>query len=168
MRNASTTPRLARLLAPVLLMAALAVTAIALAQAATYTSQLNVATGDQGDYVTDADGRAIYIFLNDTSNMSNCTDDCATNWPPVLAADAQTLPQVAAPLDATLLGTTERADGTVQLTYNGWPLYYYAGDAAAGDLNGQGLNDVWYLLTPQGTGLSRTADQPGGAAAPGM
>ena len=50
-----------------------------------------------------------------------------------------------------LLGTITRADGTVQSTYNGWPLYYFSGDSAAGDVNGQGVNDVWWVLDATGT-----------------
>lgn len=119
-----------------------------------------------GDYLTDANGRALYLFLVDTSKMSNCADACATTWPPVLVSAASDLPKITEGMDQSLLGTVERGDGTVQLTYNGWPLYYYAGDVATGDVNGQGLNDKWYLLTPQGVGVSITAGELGGGPAP--
>jgi predicted lipoprotein with Yx(FWY)xxD motif len=53
-------------------------------------------------------------------------------------------------LNASLLGTSPRTDGAEQVTYNGWPLYYFANDAAPGDTNGQGVNDVWYVIAPSG------------------
>jgi len=49
-----------------------------------------------------------------------------------------------------MLGTITRADGTVQVTYNGWPLYYYASDKASGDVMGEGVGNVWYVITPEG------------------
>jgi predicted lipoprotein with Yx(FWY)xxD motif len=53
-------------------------------------------------------------------------------------------------IDASKLGTTTRTDGTVQVTYNGWPLYYYVKDAQAGDVVGQGVGSVWYVISPAG------------------
>lgn len=159
--------RLTRLTIGALLLGALTLATLALAQAVAPTASLAVATAEDGaTYVVDAEGRSLYLFLNDTSNVSNCSDACAANWPPVLVADAQALPTVSDEFDAALLGTAERADGTLQLTYNGWPLYYFRGDQLPGDTTGQGANDVWFLVTPQGTGLGRAADQPGGAEAP--
>lgn len=147
---------------------------LAFAQAqdtSTATSQpvkeIKTATIDTvGDYLTDANGRAFYLFLADTSQMSNCADGCATNWPPVLVSDANDLPKIDEGMDQSLLGTVQREDGTLQLTYNGWPLYYYSGDADSGDVTGQGLNDKWYLVTPQGMGASVTAGELGGGPAP--
>ncbi len=130
-------------------------------------SQIMVgSSADFGEYLTDADGRAMYIFLNDTNGMSNCTGDCLVNWPPVLVTADTDLASLSADLDASLLGTIEREDGSMQLTYNGWPLYYYVGDAGAGDVAGQGVGDVWYLVTPMGTGAGLESGQPGGDAAP--
>ena len=54
----------------------------------------------------------------------------------------------------TLLGTLTRDDGTVQVTYNGWPLYHFSGDTAPGDTNGQGLEGVWFLVSPTGVSHS--------------
>ena len=53
-------------------------------------------------------------------------------------------------MDSALLGTTLRDDGTTQVTYNGWPLYYFVGDAAAGDVAGQNVNEIWFVLAPDG------------------
>jgi len=60
-------------------------------------------------------------------------------------------------VDAALLGTTTREDGAVQVTYGGWPLYFFAGDAAAGDVTGQGVNDVWFVVAPDGAMVGGTA-----------
>ena len=158
--------RLIRLTAGALLFGALTLAALALAQAVAPTS-LAVATAADGTvHVVDADGNSLYLFLKDTNGVSNCAADCAANWPPVVLADAQTLPEVSDEFDAALLGTTERADGTVQLTYNGWPLYYFVGDGRPGDTTGQGVNDVWFLVTPEGTGVGLAAEALGGGAAP--
>ena len=97
-----------------------------------------VATSGLGDILQDADGRTLYLFNPDGQGDPTCYDDCADNWPALVG-------EVAAGdgLDAALLGTVTRTDGAVQVTYNGWPLYYFSGDAAPGDTNGQGLNDEW-------------------------
>ena len=102
-----------------------------------------------GPILVDAEGMSLYLFTNDTQNSgtSTCVDDCLANWPPLLT-DGD--PVAGEGVDETLLGTITRDDGTTQVTYNGWPLYYYAEDTAAGDTNGQGVGDVWFLVTPAG------------------
>jgi predicted lipoprotein with Yx(FWY)xxD motif len=104
------------------------------------------ASSDLGDILTDADGMTIYFFASDTEGVSNCEDDCLANWPPV-EVDGE--PEGGEGVDADL-GTIERSDGTVQLTVNGFPAYYFAGDAAAGDTNGQGVGDVWWVFGADG------------------
>lgn len=104
------------------------------------------ASSDLGDILTDADGMTIYFFANDTEGVSNCEADCLANWPPV-EVDGE--PEGGEGVDADL-GTIERSDGTVQLTVNGFPAYYFAGDAAAGDTNGQGVGDVWWVFGTDG------------------
>lgn len=100
-----------------------------------------------GAYLVDAEGMSLYAFLRDADGESTCYDQCADAWPPLLTDEA---PVALDGVDADLLGTTERIDGTTQVTYAGWPLYYFVQDQAAGDVVGQGVNDVWYLLTPEG------------------
>ncbi len=106
-----------------------------------------IATSDLGDILTDADGNTLYLFTVDTQggDTSACTGDCLATWPalagPVTAGDGA---------DGSLLGTITRDDGSTQATYNGWPLYYFAADAAAGDTNGQGVGDVWWVIDPAG------------------
>jgi predicted lipoprotein with Yx(FWY)xxD motif len=105
-----------------------------------------VADSDFGDILTDADGMTIYFFANDTEGMSNCEGDCLANWP---AVEVEGEPVAGDDVDAKL-GTFERSDGTVQLTVNGFPAYYFAGDAGAGDTNGQGVGDVWWVFGSNG------------------
>jgi predicted lipoprotein with Yx(FWY)xxD motif len=114
-------------------------------------------TEELGPFLTDAEGMTIYLFTRDTTpGESTCEGDCLVNWPPVPAGDAMLLP----PGIQGTLGTTESMDGSVQLTYNDIPLYYYVGDAAAGDTTGQGRGDVWFIIAP---GMAH-GDTPGGMA----
>jgi len=108
--------------------------------------------GTFGPALVDAEGRTLYLFTNDTQNSgtSACSGDCLAAWPPVVSQGA---PVAGTGLDATLLGTITRDDGTIQVTYNGWPLYYYVDDAAPGDAMGQGMNSVWFLVSPTGTAI---------------
>lgn len=100
-----------------------------------------------GEILTDAEGMTLYLFTKDTPNTSTCYNQCATNWPPLLTTGEA---QAGEGVDGRLLGTTERTDGTTQVTYNGWPLYYWAQDASPGDATGQGVGDVWYVVSPEG------------------
>ena len=114
-----------------------------------------------GAYVVGMDGKSLYIFTPDTGSTSSCNDECAVNWPPLTA---DTAADVAAGEGVTgAVGTITRADGSLQITLGGKPLYYFKGDQADGDVNGQGLNDVWYLAAPDGTGIGMG---PSGASAP--
>jgi predicted lipoprotein with Yx(FWY)xxD motif len=136
--------------------AALGIAAPALAAQAT----VQVKTSDKlGDYLTDQDGKSLYLFKGDTRGKegkeaaSACYDACATAWPPLLSDAA---PKAGDKAQASLLGTVARKDGSKQVTYNGWPLYYFSKDASAGDTNGQdikGFGEEWYLLTPEGKKL---------------
>lgn len=124
--------------------------------------QLAVRTDPEvGAVVTGKDGLSLYIFTKDTIvGQSACNGDCATSWPPLTVA---ALGDVAAGAGVSgVLGTISRGDGSLQVTLGGHPLYYFKGDAAAGDTNGQGLNDVWYLANPTGG----PADDDPGAASP--
>lgn len=127
-------------------------------------SFLKVTDNDRfGEVLTDGEGRSLYVYTNDTvgegESVSACTGACTRNWPPVLV-DGE--PTVAAGVDAALLGTIEREDGTTQITYNGWPLYRYTRDATAGDIRGQRLGGTFFLVSPAGMPVSeeivRTVD----------
>ncbi len=95
----------------------------------------------------DESGKTIYAFTPDSAGTPTCYDACAENWPPVVPEGT---PAAGAGLDAALLTTVDRTDGTKQLKYGDWPLYYFAGDAAAGDTNGQGLNSKWFVIGADG------------------
>jgi predicted lipoprotein with Yx(FWY)xxD motif len=99
-------------------------------------SDLQTHSGPDGKFMTDDHGRTLYIFSKDTSTTSTCSGDCAKEWPPY----------------------TE--DGS-QVVFKGHPLYFFANDTSAGDMNGQGLNDfggLWTAVTPSGSAL--TSAQP--------
>lgn len=90
------------------------------------------------DMLTDADGMTLYTFDKDEGGVSTCYDQCAVNWPPYLgSADAKMSE------GWTLV---ERTDGTMQWAYDGKPLYYYVGDAAKGDMTGDGRGGVWHVV----------------------
>ncbi len=103
-----------------------------------------------GPYLVDSQGMALYLFLKDEPGKSNCYETCAQNWPPLLVEGE---PLAGEGLNSELLGTTKRDDGTLQVTYNGWPLYYFVGDQAPGDTNGQDVGEVWYLVSPEGEAI---------------
>ncbi len=118
----------------------------ATASAAPADTIVAVTGGDLGDHLVDGDGRTLYLFTVDIQGeASACVDDCAANWPPLVGGSS-----AGAGADAGLLGSVTRTDGVAQVTYNGWPLYYFAADAAPGDTNGQGVGDVWWVVSPSG------------------
>lgn len=108
-----------------------------------------------GDILVDGDGMTLYLFTQDSGGESSCYDQCADNWPPLTVEGSPT----AGDGVTAELGTTERDDGSMQVTAAGNPLYYFAGDSEPGDTNGQGLNDAWYVLGPDGQ-----AKQSGGGS----
>lgn len=114
---------------------------------------ITVASADQGGpYITDSAGNSLYMLENDADGTA-CIGDCLSSWPPVLVTDVQPSVDLGSNLDANLLGTIERDDGTLQLTYNGRPLYRYAADTGANRIAGHGLEDRWghwYLVGPTG------------------
>lgn len=88
--------------------------------------------------VVDKNDMTVYTFDNDTSSESTCYEDCASAWPPVLVSADQELGEA--------VGTTTRRDGSLQLTLNGKPVYFFAGDSKPGDINGDGLGGVWHII----------------------
>jgi predicted lipoprotein with Yx(FWY)xxD motif len=101
-----------------------------------------------GKILTGEEGKTLYIFKADTKpNESVCTGECAVNWPPY-ALEGNEKAEAGEGVTGTI-ATFDRADGTKQVSYNGMPLYYFKGDAKAGDINGQGLADgKWVAATP--------------------
>lgn len=112
---------------------------------------VGVADSDLGEILVDAEGRTVYRFEQDTGPESTCYDECAQSWP-ALEADGD--PQGGEGIDDALLGTTERDDGTMQVTYGDRPLYHFAGDTGEGDTNGQGVGDIWFVVGPDGAAIT--------------
>src|SRR4029077_12899546 len=115
------------------LAAASVVAAAAVASSKTSTISLRPTAG--GKVLAAANGRTLYLFTADKGATSGCYGQCAAYWPPLIA----TQPSVASGLKASLLGTTKRKDGKLQVTYAGHPLYFFAEDKKAGQVNGQGF-----------------------------
>jgi len=114
-----------------------------------------------GTILVDGQGRTIYLFERDRGPTSTCTGACIANWP---AVTTHGKPQAGGGAAAAQLGVTKRSDGTTQATYAGHPLYYYAGDAAAGETNGQGLSffgALWYAVSPNGSAITTQASGGG-------
>jgi len=113
-------------------------------------TELVLGDSEFGEMIFDANDQAIYVFERDTGSKSTCYDECADAWPPVLTDDG---PVAGKGLDEAGLGTTERRDGSLQVTYRGHPLYYYAHEGPGEvrchnvDLNG----GLWWVLSPQGS-----------------
>lgn len=108
---------------------------------------VDVGSTGLGSVLVDANGRTLYLYTPDTGGTSTCYGQCATTWPPLTTGGA---PVAGSGVDASLLGTTTRTDGSVQVTYAGHPLYYFARDSAAGQTNGEGFGGIWYAVTPAG------------------
>jgi predicted lipoprotein with Yx(FWY)xxD motif len=109
-------------------------------------------TADFGPILVGDEGFSLYMFMADIqgSDASTCYDACADAWPPLIVDGDPTAGEGA---DEALLGTITRDDGSTQVTYNGWPLYFYAGDTTPGDTAGQGVDGfggLWYLVSPSG------------------
>jgi len=111
---------------------------------------VKVRTTSLGKVLVAANGKTLYMFARDTSTKSMCSGSCATFWPPFTTTGAA---KAGPGVTAALLGTTRRADGKMQVTYHRHPLYFFAKDTKAGQMNGEGLaafGAKWYVLSPAG------------------
>ena len=121
---------------------------------------LSVSHTTSGDALSGPGGMTLYIFTSDVGGTSTCTTGaCAAAWPALKGDGSQVIAGTGV---SGTFGTTTWADGTKQVTHNGQPLYYFTGDSAAGDSNGQGTNGVWFIA-PVGTtpgGPSSGGSQP--------
>lgn len=117
-----------------------------------------------GTFLTDVSGRTVYLWTKDSADKSVCSGTCAGAWPPVPATSTVTASGGAKAAD---LGMITRSDGTRQVTYDGHPLYYFAGDSGPGQVHGQGNNGFgakWWVVAPSGTPF--TGAVPGSGASP--
>jgi predicted lipoprotein with Yx(FWY)xxD motif len=120
-------------------------------------AKVATASGAVGAMLVDGQGRTLYLWEADTTDESTCSGACAQAWPPVTTKAAAT---AGGAVDAKLLGTSKRSDGTAQVTYAGHPLYTFAGDTAAGQLNGQGSDAFgaeWWAVSPGGAAITKSA-----------
>lgn len=106
-----------------------------------------------GNILADSKGMTLYIFTKDTSGTSTCYDQCEAKWPPLIVSPGLAL-NTGSDISATL-STTQRTDGSMQLTVNGMPVYYYAQDSKPGDTNGQGVGSVWFVLDASGNMIKK-------------
>lgn len=146
------------------LVAALAVTSLlvigALAAAAAPSSStagrttVTVGSTPLGSILIDTRGRTLYLYTPDGKNKSTCYGQCAKFWPPLYASGTL---RGAHGVKKSLLGTTKRTGGKLQVTYAGRPLYFFALDTAPGDVNGQGLQNIWYAMSADGKRVSTAA-----------
>lgn len=133
-------------------MKALLTTSIALTLVACASTAMTIPEGvpvdtretSLGTVLTDTNGMTLYLYTRDEPGKSNCYDRCAQNWPPLDApGDAQ---------DAGKFSVVERQDGTHQWAYDGDPLYLWVNDQSPGDVTGQGVGDVWFVIEVEDTG----------------
>ena len=118
--------------------------------------RVHVVTTRLGAILVDTRGHAMYRFAKDSPNVSRCAGQCLTYWPPVPAG---TTPGTHPPGVSAVFGVIVRPGGFRQLTINHWPVYRYLGDAAPGQINGQGIpasGARWWLVSPAGRAVLRT------------
>ena len=104
-----------------------------------------------GQFLVGEDGKTLYLFTPDSADKSVCNGDCAASWPPYVLEDGETV-KAGDGVTGTFT-TITRDDGSKQVAYAGHPLYYFAGDSAAGETNGQGLNSKWYVVGADGNAI---------------
>jgi predicted lipoprotein with Yx(FWY)xxD motif len=125
--------------------------------AASRAPSVSTASTSLGRIVVNSGGRTLYVFSRDKNGKSACAGACAKFWPPLIAASK---PRASAGARASLLGTTKRADGRMQVTYNRHPLYMFVKDTRKGQIHGEGLTAFggqWNALSPAGTKVVRHA-----------
>jgi predicted lipoprotein with Yx(FWY)xxD motif len=142
------------LLALLAAVAVVATVAVATGSAAGGHATVSVRKTKLGTILVDRQGRSLYLFLKDKHDKSACAGSCAKFWPPLLTNGK---PRAGKGVQSKLLGTTVRKSGS-QVTYDGHPLYLYAGDKKAGQTSGQGsttFGALWYVLAPSGHEITK-------------
>jgi predicted lipoprotein with Yx(FWY)xxD motif len=161
-------------LAVVALLAVVGIVGFAAAASATNgvnhsSGTVSLRTTKLGKVLVNARGRTLYLFQKDKSARSTCNGQCAVYWPPLTT---KAKPTAGTGVKASLLGTTKRSDGTMQVTYNKHPLYLFVRDTAAGQVNGENLDEFgaeWYALNAKGVKVEpgeHAAGASGGSSAP--
>lgn len=125
--------------------------------ASTSKTTIRAATGSAGTYLVGPSGKALYLWEADSSDKPTCSGACASAWPPLTTPGK---PLAAGGVHTADLGTVTRADGRIQVTYMGHPLYYFIGDTAPGQTLGQGSDAFgakWWLVAPTGAAITSSS-----------
>jgi predicted lipoprotein with Yx(FWY)xxD motif len=147
-----------RVLTTLALAAAVGLAAAGSGSAAGHQATVKTRHGSLGTFLVDGKGMSLYLFEKDKTKMSTCYGQCATFWPPLLTTGK---PKAAGKAKGSLLGTTKRRDGKLQVTYRGHPLYYFLQDKKAGDTTGQGVDGFgaeWYVVGTNGKKIEHADD----------
>jgi predicted lipoprotein with Yx(FWY)xxD motif len=141
-------------LLPSVLVAAVGIGAAMAATGAMHSQSGTVRTATSktfGTILVGPNGRTLYRYTDDSKGVNRCSSDAACNkyWPP-LVIGAAAKPSAGSGVKAALLGTIKAANGKRQVTYAGFPLYYFVGDKAAGQVKGQAFDSTWYVLNVKG------------------
>ena len=118
-------------------------------------TRVAIARSRLGHILVDSKGITLYDFVKDNGTTSVCYGACAALWPPLTTSGK---PVAGQGVRASLLGTTKRKDGKLEVTYNGHPLYYFVTDRKPGQTTGQGLNQFgapWWVISPAGKEIHR-------------
>jgi predicted lipoprotein with Yx(FWY)xxD motif len=121
---------------------------------------VSTASTSLGRILVDSRGHTLYLFQKDTNGKSACAGQCASFWPPLIASGK---PLAGAGAKASLLGTTKRADGRMQVTYDHHPLYTFVKDTKKGQTNGEALSAFgakWYAVSPGGARVVKSSSSP--------
>ncbi len=108
-----------------------------------------------GEVLVSSNGHTLYLFKHDKTAKSTCSGKCAVNWPPLLTKVAK--PTAGSGINASLIGTTRRTDGKLQVTYHGHPLYWFLLDKQGGQMKGEGVNffgGAWYVVSAKGIAVT--------------
>ena len=155
-----------RMILAVAAVAALAAAILAIHPPVTHAAQakgsvVSTAKTSLGRIIVNSNGHTLYLFGKDSNGKSACSGQCAAFWPPLIMSGKA---RVAGGAKASLLGTTKRTDGRLQVTYNHHPLYTFVKDTKAGQTNGEGVSAfgaTWHAVSPAGAKIAK----PGAAAA---
>jgi predicted lipoprotein with Yx(FWY)xxD motif len=150
-----TTKLLTALASSAMVAASAAALALAAGTAATTGSMVKIAGSRLGRILVDSKGITLYDFVKDKGTTSVCYGACAALWPPLIT---KAKPVAGPGVRASLLGTTKRKDGKLEVTYGGRPLYYFVSDRKPGQTTGQGVNQFggpWWVLSPAGKEIHR-------------
>jgi predicted lipoprotein with Yx(FWY)xxD motif len=167
-----TAVRRPRMIVAAAAVAALAAASFALQTPATHAAQskgavVSTAKTSLGRIIVNSNGHTLYLFGKDRNGKSACSGQCAAFWPPLIMSGK---PGVTGGAKASLIGSTRRADGRLQVTYNHHPLYTFVKDTKAGQTNGEGVNAfgaTWAAISPAGTKITKPTAAASTAPAPG-